>query len=228
MGALIRILFPLIGYFCVASVITLAAGYGYLRHTGALNDENMFRIVSLLHNIDLEEIAAANETDHQDVPPEETSFADRQQHMRMALLHLQAKKDDIEKNITFFKAKANELDTKFRTYEQFSEEVEQTLQKSKDEAMQAGLEGVRAHWKTLDPKKQTKPLLIKMVNGGQMEVVIEILNGMTPKNRTDILKTLDTPDDIDMLAQIQQRMLTGGTKAEYLDEKLQELDQQEN
>ena len=57
MGALIRILFPLIGYFCVAATITTVAGYGYLRHNGILDDEKMFQIVSLVHGVDLEQIA---------------------------------------------------------------------------------------------------------------------------------------------------------------------------
>ena len=46
MGTLIRILFPIIGYFCVATVITLTAGYGYLQHNGTLDNEKMFQIIS--------------------------------------------------------------------------------------------------------------------------------------------------------------------------------------
>ena len=61
MSGMIRIFFPLIGYFCVATVITMAAGYGYLRSSGALDDETMFQIVSLIHGIDLDEIAEANQ-----------------------------------------------------------------------------------------------------------------------------------------------------------------------
>ncbi len=228
MGALSRIMFPLIAYFCVATVITLAAGYGYLRHTGALDNENMFQIVTLLHGIDLEEIAAANQTDEQDVPPEEVSFSDRQQNMRMAILHLQARKDDIEENISRFDAKIKELDTKFRTFERFSSEVQQSLDQRKEDALAAGLEGVRRHWKTLDAENQTKPLLIEMYRNGKMDVIIEILNGMTPKSRTDILKTLKTKDDIGMLYEIEQQMLTGGPDAEFVNEKLKELNPSEN
>ena len=57
MGMMIRLLFPLIGYVAVATVITMAAGYGYLRHTGNLDNERMFQIISLLHGIDTDKIA---------------------------------------------------------------------------------------------------------------------------------------------------------------------------
>jgi len=228
MGTLIRVLFPLLGYFCVATVITIAAGYGYLRQTGKLNDENMFRVVSLLHGVDLEEIAAANKTDQEDVPPEEMSFEQRQQHLLMTTLHLQAKKDDIEKNIAEFQAQASRLDTQFNRVKGLSEEVEGYLQRRKDEAMESGLVGVREQWKNLNAKKQTKQLLIKMIKEGRMNLVILLLNGMPPKNRTEILKTMDTDEDVNMLYRIEKQMLKGHPESTYIDEKMKQLDRGEN
>jgi len=228
MGALIRLAFPLISYFCVATVITLSAGYGYLRNTGALDNESMFQIVSMLHGVDLDEIATANQTDLQDVPPEEMSFEDRQQHMLMNTLNLQAKKDDIEKNITVFKAEAAKLDNLSKHFETFKDEVQQFLDDHKKEALASGLEGVRKQWETLNAKKQTKELLLKMFNAGQIDIVIKLLNGMPPKKRTEILKTLDTPEDLDMLYVIEQEMLQGGPKAKFIGKKLDELEQEKN
>lgn len=224
MGALIRILFPVIGYFCVATVITLAAGYGYLRHNGTLNDESMFQIVSLVHGVDLAEIAAANVTDEQDVPPAEMSFDERRQHMLMGVLHLQAKKDDIEKNIAVFKDELNKLDNKFRHFENFRKEVDQFLNSKKNAASASGLAGVRDQWKNLDPRKQTKGLLVQMIDDGQIDIVIELLNSMPPNNRTKILKTFETKDDLDMLYRIEQQMLNGGPAATFINKKIQELD----
>jgi len=91
MGAMIRFLFPLIAYFCVATVITVGAGYGYLLHTGNLDDEKLFRIVSILHGVDLDELEAEQSTDEAEVPPEELSYKQHQKQTRVAVLHLQAK-----------------------------------------------------------------------------------------------------------------------------------------
>ena len=229
MGGLIRVLFPVIGYFCVATVITLTAGYGYLRSNGTLDDENMFQIVSLLHGVDLDKIAAENQTDQQDVPPEEMSFNDRRQHMLMAVLHLQAKKDDIEKNIAVFQAELNTLDNKFRHFEKFRNDVEEFLQVRKDEATASGLAAVKEHWeKNLVAKKQTKQLLVQMIKDGQMDVVIKLLNALNAKKRTEILKTFETEEDLDMLYRIEQQMLAGGPEATFIDNKLQELNQGQN
>ncbi|MEM8944642.1 MAG: hypothetical protein AAGD11_05605 [Planctomycetota bacterium] len=225
MGGLIRILFPLIGYFCVATVITLAAGYGFLRSNGLLDDESMFQIIALVHGVDLDEIAEANNTDEQDVPPEEMSFEDHQTHLRMSTLHLQAKQNDIEKLIADFRAERNRLDNQIDNITKFRQEVEEYLNQKRAKATADGVAGVREHWKNLNPKKQTKQLLIQMIRDGQMDRVIELLNGLNPNTRKEILKTFDTEDDIQMLYQIEQQMLTGGPDANFIDGKLSELNQ---
>ena len=229
MGALIRILFPAIGYFCVATVITLTAGYAYLRSNGSLDDENMFQIVSLVHGIDLDEIASANQTDQQDIPPEEMSFDERRQHLLMANLLLQAKQDDIEKNISIFKSEQITLANSLSHFEKFKVQVEQFLTGKKDEALAAGLAAVRAQWKILNPK-QTKQMLMRMIKDGQMEWVIELLNGLSAKDREAIFKTFDTQndEDVDILYRIEQEMLTGGPEAKFIDGKLKDLNQAKN
>ena len=224
MGFLFRTLFPLIGYICVATVITLTAGYGYLRNNGTLDNEKIFQIVSLVHGIDQEEIATSNETDEQEVPPEEMSSEARRQHMLMGILHLQAKKDDIEKNISIFRSERTTLSNSLKHFEKFRDEVKQFLADKKDEASDSGIAGVRDQWKNLQPKK-TKQLIVKMIAQGQMDIVIELLNGLNPTKRTKILKTFDTPEEMDILLRIEQQMLTGGSEAAFIKNKLQELNQ---
>ncbi len=228
MGTLVRVLFPLIAYFCVATVITLTAGYGYLRQTGALDNESMFQIISLLHGLDLEEVATTNQTDEQDVPPEEMSFKDRQENTLMAMLHLQSKKDDIEKNISIFQAELSTLNNKFKHYDKFRRQVEEYLLERKNEATASGLAGVRDQWKTLSPKKQTKQMLVQMIDDEQIDVVIKLLDGLNAKKRTDILKTFVSKEELDMLYRIEQHMLVGGPEASFIDKKLQELNQNGN
>ena len=61
MSCLIRLLLPLIGYACVATVISAGLGYGYLRKSGQLDDETLFRITALGAGVDLEEIEKAKQ-----------------------------------------------------------------------------------------------------------------------------------------------------------------------
>jgi len=225
MAGMIRLLFPLVGYLCVASTITAAGGYGYLRYSGILDDEKLFRIVSILHDIDLQEVTDREKADQEEVPPEEMSYEQRQEHLQMATLHLQAKKDDLEKQLNEFQTQFRQLNIANARYQAYKEDVEKYLQQRKKEAQEEGLLAVRKQLQNLAPKRQAKPLLVKMIKDDRADEVITLLNGMPTKKRSDILKTFDTVEDIDMLYRIQEKMLSGDPVKPFIDEKLKELNQ---
>ena len=224
MGMITRLVFPLVGYFCVATVISLAAGYGYLLSSGKLDDERMFQIVSLIHDVDLDKIAEEHEADAQDIPPEEPSHQQRQELIQITELHFQAKKDDLEILRREFDDLRRQVEVKMSRFENFKEELKQFLEKRREEALQTGLVGVRKQLETLHPDKQTKELLKKMIEEGRTDVVILILNGMPSKKRTDILKKFDTQEDLSILYKIQKQMLAGHPERTYIDQQIDELE----
>ena len=223
MAGLIRIMFPLIGYFCTATVIALAAGIGYLRNTGVLDDEHVFRIVSILHDIDLEKIANSYDSTEEDVPPEESSYDQQIEYRQVETLHLQAKQDDLEQQLGIFKDQFKTLDVAMARYQTFSKEVEQYLNQMEERAMESGLVAVRTQIENLTAKKQAKPLLVQWIKEGRIEDVILILNGLKDRSRRDIIRTFDSPEDIGMLKQIYEQMLSGHPEKTYIESKLQEL-----
>ncbi len=231
MGMIIRFCFPLIGYFCVATVITLAAGFGYLRHQGILDDDRMFQIMALLHDIELDEVTEQQLNDLQDVPSEDKSFEEQQQLIQIAALHFHRKVDDLEKQTNEFMALRDQVDARMAYYNNFSTEVKQFLEQRRQEALQSGLVGVRAQWQNLTHKTQTKELLKKMIEDGRVDLVIQILQGMPAKKQTDILKTLNTPSDVEILYKIQKQMLAGHPVSTFIEqqiEKLEKRQQEEN
>lgn len=225
MSAMIRILFSLVGYLSVATVITAVAGYGYLRHSGALDDDRMFQIVSILHGIDLDEIGRETNASQADVPPEEMSYGDQREQIQVETLHLQAKRDGLEKMHTDFDATLQRLIINNKRIQDFQADVETYLEQRKQEALDSGLVAVGGQWQNLTAKKQTKEILKMFIADGRTDVVILLLNGLPKKKRTDILKTLDTEDDLQMLYKIQKQMLAGHPEKTFIDEKIDELNQ---
>ena len=223
MGAIVRIVFPLIAYLCVGTVITIVAGCGYLRMNGTLDDERVFRILSLLHGVDLAEIAKTYEQGEGDVPPEESSFEERQEQIQLAVLLRQGKRDDLRKLRNDFDNKLERLASEGSRFENYKDEVDEYLKQRKAEAIDSGIVGVRSQLQTLDPKKQAKPLLKQMIAEKQMDAVILLLNGMSARNRKTILRTFDSEEEIEMIHDIHQRMLQGDPERSIIDEKLQEL-----
>ena len=220
---MIRILFPLVGFLCTATVITLLAGFGYLRNSGMLDDEKMFRIVSMLHGVDLDEIAAKHQKTEADVPEEETSYQQEIEYGHIARLNLQAKQDDLEKNIVVFRDLKKTVSVDMARYQALKGEVEQYLKEREEKARQTGLQAVRQQIESLVAKKQAKPLLVGWIGEGRIDDVILILNGISQRSRRAIIQTFDTPEDVQMLKKIYEQMLSGHPEKTFIEEKLQDL-----
>ena len=166
MAALIRFMFPLIGYFCTATVITIVAGIGYLRSSDMLDDEHVFRIVSILHDIDLDKIAKSHSPTEDEIPPEESSYDQQIEYRQVENLHLQSKQDDLEQQLGVFKDRFLQLNVATARYTTFREEVEQYLIQKEERAMEEGLVDVRNQLQNLVAKKQAKPLLVQWIKEG--------------------------------------------------------------
>ena len=224
MAGLIRVLFPLVGYLCTATIITLAVGLGYLRSTEILDDEKMFRIVSILHDVDLEKIAEKHRTGEDDVPVEEPSYDQKFELGQVATLHLQAKQDDLEKQLNIFEAEFRKVSGIMARYNTLTNEVDQYLRQREELAKESGLVAVRNQIENLNAKKQTKPLLKQWINEGRIDEVILLLNGLRDRSRREIIKTFDAPEDVDMLKRIYEQMLAGHPEKTFIEGKLQELE----
>jgi hypothetical protein len=225
MAAAIRIMFPLIGYFCTATVITLVAGFGYLRSSEVLDDEHVFRIVSILHDIDLENIAESHDPSEDEVPPEESSYDQQIEYRQVESLHLQSKQDDLEQQLGVFKDRFKRLNVETARYRNFKDEVEEYLEVQKQRAIESGLVSVRTQLQNLTAKKQAKPLLVQWIKENRIEEVILLLNGLSDRSRREIIRTFDQPEDIEMLKIIYEQMLAGHPEKTYIEGKLKDLQQ---
>ncbi len=225
MGALVRIVFPLIGYLCVGTVITAAAGYGYLRNANKLDDERMFKIVALLHGVDLEEVAEAQRMGVDEIPVEELSYEAKQQQYQIAALQIQAKRADLDDDLEEFAHRQRSVDIANNRYQLLRDDVEQYLKTEQERAEEEGLVSVGEHMKGLDAKKQAKPLLLEMIKDNRIDEVIRLLNRMTSGRRKEILRTFVTEEEIAILYRIQNHIMAGDPVKPFINSKIQDLQQ---
>ncbi|HMO83718.1 MAG TPA: hypothetical protein PKC18_02235, partial [Lacipirellulaceae bacterium] len=109
MSTLIRIAFPLVAYLCVGTVISATVGYGYLRHTGRLDDDVMFRMVALVQGVDLDALAQEGARTLSETPPEEASFVEQQEKIHTATLHFDAKQKQVAASLVEFEFQLKRL-----------------------------------------------------------------------------------------------------------------------
>jgi hypothetical protein len=226
MSALIRWTLPLIAYLCVGTVISAAIGYGYLRRSGKLNDDTMFRIVALIQGVDLAALAKQDKRATDETPAEEPSFAEQQTKLQTATLHFDAKQRQLADSLVDFNYQLKRVSEATERYSRLRSVVEGYLKEQHEKVTDLARAKVREQLEVMDPKKQAKPLLVKMIQDGQIDEVILLLGSMKPQIRKDILRSFITfPDDIDILYQIQSHMLTDDPARPIIEAQLDQLNQ---
>jgi hypothetical protein len=225
MGFLIRILFPLIGYACVATVISGAIAYGYLVKSGKLDDEKLFRITAILQDVDLEEIEQESHAEEPGTPPEEPSYEQQRRQYQTISLQFDVKEKQLADSLVDFDYQLKRLSGATEQYSRLRAEVEEYLVKQGNLVLSEEMQKVRKQLESLIPKKQAKPILIKYITDDRIDDVIMLLGSMKPRDQEAILRTFDAPEDLEMLYRIQRKMLAGEPAKPFIDSQLQALEQ---
>lgn len=225
MGLLIRMLFPLIGYACVATVISGAIAYGYLVKSGKLDDEKLFRITAILQDVDLEEIEQASHAEEPGTPPEEPSYEQQRRQYQTISLQFDVKEKQLADSLVDFDYQLKRLSGATEQYSRLRAEVEEYLVQQGNLVLSVEMQKVRKQLESLIPKKQAKPILIKYITDDRIDDVIMLLGSMKPRDQEAILRTFDAPEDLEMLYRIQRKMLAGEPAKPFIDSQLQALEQ---
>jgi hypothetical protein len=224
MSRLLGLLLPLIGYGCVATVVSGALGYGYLRKSGKLDDEKLFHIVAIVQDVDLEEIKKKAEEHAPALPAEEPSFDEQQRRSQTESLHFDAKQKQLAISLVSFDYQLKQLIAATDNYARLKREVTEYLDQQGQSVLREAMQEVRQQLEELSPK-QAKPILINYIADNDMDDVIKLLRSMKPKKRETILKTFTTEEDVEMLYKIQRKMLAGEPEKPFIDEKFKALEQ---
>jgi hypothetical protein len=223
MGKLVDFILALIAYVCTATVIAAALSFGYLWHTGRLNDEKMFRIVALLHDVDLQRIAQSHQGSEDDIPPEESSIAnviERQQvqdrNFEVKLLALQRGRQEYEHRLQLLKEQTDR-------YDRLAHEWQSRLRQQEQLTTQENLATVVAQLEQLRPEV-AKESLMRWIEQDRMDDAILLMNKMAEAKLGKVLKAFETEEELDRLHKIHQRILTSGASKSRLQEALGELE----
>jgi hypothetical protein len=220
MTRLIQLLFGLIAYVCVATMITLGLGLGYLWHTDQLNDEKVFRIVALLQDVELHQPGQAPEHSSDGVPPEEASLEDVTHHQQLQDRNYEVKLLALQRGRQEYDHRLQELEVKTDRYDRLAQDWQSRLKKQEELNNQENLAKVVSQLEQVKADK-AKALLMLWINESRMDDAILLMSKMSESSLKKILKTFETDEEIAKLHEIHQRIIGSGATP-----KLQEaLDQ---
>jgi hypothetical protein len=222
MRKIIGMLLAFIGYFCVATVITLALISGYLWHTDQLTEEKAFRLVALLQDVDLEQLAEAQHKTSGDVPPEEPSLSDMLRHQQIQDRNFEVKQLALQRGRQEYDHRLQLLKEQTDRYDRLATEWQSRLKKQEELTTQENLAKVVAQIEQLRADNG-KAMLLRWIEEGRMDDAILLMSKMSENKLGKILKTFETDEELNKLHEIHQRIISAGVANSQLEKALGEF-----
>ena len=225
MTRLVQLLFGLIAYVCVATMITFALGLGYLWHTDQLNDEKVFRIVALLQDVELHQPGEVPEQSSDEVPPEEASLEDVTHHQQLQERNFEVKLLALQRGRQDYDHRLQELEVKTDRYNRLAQEWQSRLKKQEELTNQENLAKVVSQLEQVKPDNG-KALLMLWINEGRMDDAILLMSKMSESSLKKILQKFETDEELEKLHEIHRRIIGSGNtpKLQEALDQLQALD----
>lgn len=226
-----RLLFAMIGYASVATLLSAALGIGYLWKTERLTDERMFRIVALLHGVETTEELDTQTFAEGESPEEEPSLAEERRLRHLAMRNYEVRQESLDRGKTEFDHSLTLLLDQRDRIDEMASELRQRIDQVSSETIEEGVRNVVRDLKVAKPDKGKELLLRILDRGGTdpearqkaMDEVIQLINTMPIDTWSDILNRFDGAAELDKLHQIQAQQLEGGERKRVLEEALNQL-----
>jgi hypothetical protein len=197
-----RTLGLVISAFCMATVLALAAGAGYLIATGRLDRVKAARIVAVMHGLELvpEPAVEARQTG---APGLQGSDA----------LVIRSQQLDLRER--FIDGQHSELDAERRKLMAERTQLAQDRDALKKErsAWEEGekAEGIEQAVRLIGnlPPDQAKQQILEFWTKGEIDWVVTLMRNLAEDRRTKIAREFTTPEDVQKLAEITRRIRDG-------------------
>jgi hypothetical protein len=212
----------LVGYVCTATVIALLAGFAYLWQTDRLNDEKLFRMVALFHDVDLRQLAEAQRNTDETVPPEDVSIEEAMRRQQVMDRNYEVKLLALRRGRQEWDLRLQELNEKIDRYDRMAQDWQSKLQERQQLTTKENLTTVVGQLEALQPE-QAKEELMLWIKDDRIDDAILIMNTMSENKRGKILKKFLTADEKSKLYEIHQRIIDSGGQAAALKQALDEV-----
>ncbi len=222
MSKFIDIVLGLIAYVCVATVITLALVIGYLWHTDQLNGEKVFRIVAMLQDIDLQQLAAEPQKKGDEVPPVEPSLNEVMHHQQVQDRNFEVKLLALKRGKQEYDASLHDLNEKIDRYDRLVQDIQSRLHQQQELTTQQNVGKVVSQLEQVTPEV-AKDSLMKWIDEDRMDDAILLMSRMSENKLAKILKTFQTEKELSKLHEIHRRIMSGGAETSKIEKALGEL-----
>src|SRR5262245_5835936 len=222
MTRILQMLFAFIGYVCTATVITALLGILYLWRTDRLNDEKMFRMVALLQDVDLQQIAAKQKKTTEEVPGEEPSLASVSHQQQVLDRNFEVKLLALQRGRQDYDYSLQQIKEQIVRYDRMAQDWQEKVKQHEELTTQENIARVVTQLEQVKPATG-KELLMRYLAEDRMDDAILLMSKMSESKLAKILKTFETEDELDKLHEIHERIVASGGDTKQLDNALDNL-----
>ena len=223
MSKIIDLLFGLIAYVCVATVITLALVLGYLWHGDELNNEKVFRLLAVMQDVDLQKMAATEQKSPNEVPPQEPSLNEVMHHQQVQDRNFEVKLLALQRGKRDYDDARQKLNVKIDRYDRLAQDWQSRLKQEQELMSQQNVAKVVSQLEQVSPEV-AKDQLMRWIVEKKMDDAILLMNTMSENKLAKILKTFESPEELAQLHEIHERIMKSGVDNSKLEQALSELD----
>ena len=175
---------------CVATLLAMGIGAGYLAAIGKLDRGKILRILAVVHDVDVTDGKTAKAAP----PSEQVSFEEIQQQRALNSLNLEAKTIALNDGLQEVRLQRELLANDTTRLKRLKTEFNDQLTQLEARATLDGFDKQRQIWVKLEPKL-VKDQIMDMVEADEIDDVVTILAEMPVKNQADIISEFSRVDD---------------------------------
>lgn len=222
MGKIVDLLFGLIAYVCVATVITLALIVGYLWHNDQLNNDKMFRLMAVMQDVDLQKMAAVDKQADKEVPPAEQSLNQVMHHQQVLDRNFEVKQLALQRGKQEYDASYQLLVEQTARYDRIAQDWQSRLKQEQELTTQQNIAKVVSQIEQVSPEVGKQQLML-WIEEKKMDDAILLMSRMAENKLAKILKTFESDTELKQLHEIHERIISSGNENSKLEKALGEL-----
>lgn len=222
MGKIVDLLFGLIAYACVATVITLALIVGYLWHNDQLNNDKVFRLMAVMQDVDLQKMAAVDKKADKEVPPAEQSLNQVMHHQQVLDRNFEVKQLALQRGKQEYDASYQLLVEQTARYDRIAQDWQSRLKQEQELTTQQNIAKVVSQLEQVSPDVGKQQLML-WIEEKKMDDAILLMSRMAENKLAKILKTFESDTELKQLHEIHERIISSGNENSKLEKALGEL-----
>lgn len=225
MTRLLRMLAGAVVYFCVATLLAQAVGFGVLWWRGSLNQDNGYRLLALLQGVDVDAIRDELERNRQPQDDPQVSFEAITKARLAKSLTLNLREQAISAGLSDLLALQAEVRTERQRLDGIVAGFEQRLTRMEQEAADTALQEVQRTLETIQPGQAKEQILLILDEDGEnsMNDVVAMIRAMPLDKRKKIFGEFKSKVEVDKMHDILQQLREGEPEISLIRDAQQQL-----